>query len=85
MMPIISRHAISGTANINSESVLFNDPKALAILIDIFSERGYHASADIRLVEVPEFIDLQTGKISCFQKKIYRFNVRFKGSEIRRG
>ena len=85
MMPIISRHAISGTANINSESVLFNDPKALAILIDIFSERGYHASADIRLVEVPDFIDLQSGKISCFQKKIYRFNVRFKGSEIRRG
>ncbi len=85
MMPIIARHAISGVANINSENVLFNDAKALAILIDIFSERGYHATVDIRRVQIPDRVDLQTGQISCFQKKIFRFNVRFKGSQIRRG
>lgn len=85
MMPIISRHAISGVANINSEEELFNDPKALAILIDIFSERGYHATVDLRRVQIPDHVDLQTGQITCRQKKVFRFNVRFKGSQIRRG
>ena len=36
-------------------------------------------------LEVPESIDLTTGKISCRVKKVYRTIIRFKGSEIRRG
>lgn len=85
MMPIIVRHAISGRADINSENKLFHDPEALAILIDIFSERGFHATADLHLIEIPERFDLQTGEIQCRKKKVFRFNIRFKGSEIRRG
>lgn len=85
MMPIIVRHAISGRADINSENTLFHDPEALAILIDIFSERGFHATADLHLIEIPERFDLQTGEIQCRKKKVFRFNIRFKGSEIRRG
>src|ERR1700747_1878344 len=38
MMPIVVRHATSGVANINSEDVLFQDPVALAMLIDVYSE-----------------------------------------------
>ena len=41
MMPIVVRHAVSGIANINSEDLLFDDPVALAMLIDVFSERGF--------------------------------------------
>ncbi|MEK0447320.1 MAG: hypothetical protein RLZZ399_2641 [Verrucomicrobiota bacterium] len=85
MMPIISRHAISGMADINTEEGLFEDPLALAILIDIFSERGYQATVDLHRVEVPDRFDLQTGEITCRLKKVYRFHVRFKGSRIRRG
>jgi len=85
MMPIIVRHAISGRADINSENKLFHDPEALAILIDIFSERGFHASADLHLIEIPERFDLQTGEIQCRKKKVFRFRIIFKGSEIRRG
>jgi adenylate kinase len=85
MMPIIVRHAISGRADINSENKLFHDPKALAILIDIFSERGFHATVDLHHIEIPDRFDLQTGEIQCRVKKVFRFNVRFKGSEIRRG
>lgn len=85
MMPIILRHAISGRADINSENKLFHDPEALAILIDIFSERGFHATADLHLIEIPERFDLQTGEIHCRKKKVFRFSIRFKGSEIRRG
>src|SRR5262249_7721711 len=39
MMPIIHRHAISGTAQVNTEDPTLDEPLALAMLIDIFSER----------------------------------------------
>ena len=85
MMPIIVRHAISGRADINSENKLFHDPEALAILIDIFSERGFHATVDLHRIEIPERFDLTTGEVQCRTKKVFRFSIRFKGSEIRRG
>jgi adenylate kinase len=85
MMPIIVRHAISGRADINSEDKLFHDPQALTILIDIFSERGFNAIVDLHHIEIPEKVDLQTGEIQCRKKKVFRFGIRFKGSEIRRG
>ena len=84
-MPIIIRHAISGMALINSEDSLFSDPLALQILLDIFSERGYHTSIDIRKVDSPCSVDLKTGEIKYTSKRIYSFRVRFEGSEIRRG
>ncbi|HEX9785761.1 MAG TPA: nucleoside monophosphate kinase [Opitutaceae bacterium] len=85
IMPIVRRHAISGLAHINTEDKLFDSPDALAIFIDIFSERGYHAVVDLHRVEIPEKVDLETGKISCRTKKVYRMQIRFEGSEIRRG
>jgi len=84
-MPIITRHALSGHSNINSEDPVLNDPEALPMLIDIFSERGYHAVVDVHRIEIPEKFDLVTGQITCRVKKVYRTIIRFKGSEIRRG
>lgn len=84
-MPIVTRHAIPGMAVVNSEDSVFEDPLALAMVIDIFSERGYRAVANINRAEVPAAVDLQTGKIQCTVKKIYRFQIRFAGSQIRRG
>jgi len=85
MMPIIVRHAITGHASISSEDPLFDDATALAMLIDIFSERGFHAGVDIHRIDIPKNVDLHTGAIHCQQKKVYRFTIRFKGSQIRRG
>lgn len=85
MMPIIRRHALSGRADINSEDPLFDDPKALVVLIDVFSERGYHPTVDLHRVEVPDRVDLKTGEIHCRQKKVFRFGISFKRSQIRRG
>jgi len=85
MMPIILRHAISGVAHINTEDTVLDDPLALAMLIDVFSERGYHAAVDIHRIDVPEHVDLATGAIKCSIKKVYRLRIRFQGSEIRRG
>ena len=85
IMPIVRPHAISGFARINAEDPLLNDPIALEMLIDVFSERGFHASIDIHRLEIPDHFDLDTGKISCREKKVHRITVQFKGSEIRRG
>jgi len=83
MMPIVARHAVSGIANINSEDLLFEDPAALAMLIDVFSERGFHATVDVTRVGVPLRVDLQTGNIYSEEKKVFRFSVRFRNPEIR--
>ena len=86
MMPIIVRHAISGRVHINSEDPLFEEnPVAVPMLLDVFSERGYQASVDIHRVEVPDRFDLHTGQIQCRLKRVYRFSVTFKGTLIRRG
>ena len=84
-MPIIVRHALSGRAHVNSEDSLFHQPLALSMLIDIFSERGFHATVDKNIQEVPERVDLETGAIERREKIVYRVEVNFKGSEIRRG
>ena len=84
-MPIVLRHAISGVAHINTEDALLDDPLALAMLIDIFSERGYHATVDLHRIEIPESVDQASGRIHCRVKKVYRLQIRFQGSEIRRG
>ena len=84
-MPIVVRHAITGLAHINTEDETLDNPHAMAMLIDIFSERGYHASVDLHKIEIPEEFDLKTGQIRCRLKNVYRVTIRFKGSEIRRG
>ncbi len=85
IIPIVLRHAISGVAQINTEEPVLDDGLALAMLIDVFSERGYHAVVDVHKIEVPEKFDLATGAIKCRTKKVYRIQIRFQGSEIRRG
>ena len=84
LMEIVTHHAISGVTHINTEDHILDDPMAMAMLIDVFSERGFHAAVDLHKIEVPEKFDLQTGEITCRFKKVWRLEIRFKGSEIRR-
>jgi adenylate kinase len=84
-IPIILRHAVSGRAYVSSEDPVFNHSRALTIFIDVFSERGYHAAVNVRQEEVPDRIDLETGKIHTRRKKVFRFSIHFQGSVIRRG
>jgi adenylate kinase len=85
MIPIVRAHAISGHARFNSEDELLSDPTAMKMLIDVFSERGFHASIDVHKMDVPEKVDLSTGQITCRTKKVYRIAIRFPPSNIRRG
>jgi adenylate kinase len=85
MMPVIKRYAVTGRATINTEDILFHDPLAVAMLIDIFSERGFQAMVDIHRLEIPEKVDLASGEITTRHKRVYRMTVFFSGSKIRRG
>jgi adenylate kinase len=84
-MPIIERHALSGRAHVNSEDPIFHEPLAIPMLIDIFSERGYHAVVDKHIQDVPERVDLATGEIASRSKVIFRIQILFEASKIRRG
>ena len=50
-----------------------------------FSERGYQALVDVNRIGVPTRIDPDTHEIACEQKRVYRFQVMFAASAIRRG
>jgi adenylate kinase len=84
-MPIVTRHALSGRAHVNSEDPIFNEPLAIPMLIDLFSERGYHAAVDKHIQEVPVRVDLTTGEIKSKTKVVYRIEINFEASKIRRG
>jgi adenylate kinase len=85
MIPIIRAHAMSGHAQINSEDELLDDPLALRMMIDVFSERGFHATVDIHRMDVPQRINPDTWEIICRTKRVYRMEVRYQSSDIRRG
>ena len=72
-------------AYINSEASVFDDPLAVAMLIDVFTERGFTAVVDIRKMEVPSRVDPKTYEIINREKKVYRVRINFPGSKIRRG
>lgn len=84
-MPIITRHALSGRATVNSQDPIFNEPLAIPMLIDIFSERGYHAVVDKTIQQIPERVNLETGEIKFRTNAVYRIQITFEASKIRRG
>jgi adenylate kinase len=76
-VPIIRRHALSGRAIINSECELLHDGLALSMLIDVFADRGYHATVDVQREYIPRLLDLQAGHIAHEVRKIYRMHIHF--------
>lgn len=85
LMPIVQAHAMSGHAQINSEESLLDDPVALRMVIDVLSERGYHTTVDVHRVDVPVSVNPATWEIACRTKKVFRIEVRYPPSDIRRG
>lgn len=82
-LPVLVRHAISGMSYINTTEEAFDDPLALAMLIDIFSERGFHAVVDVRKQIVPIKVDPRTFEIKTELQRLYRVRINFPASEIR--
>lgn len=84
-LPVIRMHALSGIAVICSQAPIFSDRLALAMLLDIFSERGFRPLVDVTCQEVPVSIDPETNRIINETRETFRFQINFPGSDIRRG
>jgi adenylate kinase len=85
LIPIVRAHAITGHARINTEDDLLDEPLALRMMIDVLSERGFHATVDVHRMDVPVRVNPDTWEIVCRTKKVYRVEVRYPPSDIRRG
>jgi len=85
MIPIVKAHAFTGHARINTENELLDDPTALQMMIDVFSERGFHVTVDIHKMDVPVRVNPETWEIACRSKKVFRIGIRYPASDIRRG
>ncbi len=85
LMPIVHAHAMSGHAQINSEETLLDGSTALRMMIDVFAERGFHVTVDVHLLDVPERINPETWEIVSRTKKVFRIEIRYPPSDIRRG
>ncbi|MFO0797784.1 MAG: nucleoside monophosphate kinase [Gemmataceae bacterium] len=85
LIPVVKAHAFTGHARFNTEDELLDDPLALRMMIDVMSERGFHTSVDIHKMDVPVRVNPETWEICCRTKKVYRIEVRYQPSNIRRG
>lgn len=84
-MPVLHLHAVSGRCDVFTENPIFSQALAMHMLLDVFSERGYHVSATTSVREVPYHLDPNTNEIRCRRIPVYRFQFRFQPSVIRRG
>jgi adenylate kinase len=85
MVPVIVRHALAGRCLVNTEDALFQDATAIDMVLDTLAERGYHAVYEERRIPVPRTFDSQTGAITCQDRIMHSFEIRFHPPEIRRG
>ena len=84
-MPIVLRHAISGVAQVNTEDPRSGRTPRPGDADRCLFRARLPCGRRLHRIEVPERVDLPTGLIKCRMKKVYRIQIRFQGSEIRRG
>lgn len=82
--PIIHRHAASGFVILNTQNKIFECKNAIAMLIDIFCERGFKAAVDVSEIHIPARINKDTFEIETIKKYSYAIHLRFTVSELRR-
>ena len=85
VVPIIARHALAGRCVVKTNSALFEDATTVEMVLDILSERGYHAVYQEHRTPVPQSVDLSTGVITSRDRSEHTFEIRFHPPEIRRG
>jgi adenylate kinase len=85
VVPVIVRHALAGQCVVKTDSALFEDATTVEIVLDILAERGYHAVYQEHRTPVPRSVDLKTGIITCADRVLHTFEIRFHPPEIRRG
>lgn len=84
-VPAIRRHAVAGRAHIKTHHAIFANALAIDMVIDTLSERGYRVLYEQETQPVPKAYDPSTGAVTCEDRVVHRFEIRFHPPEIRRG
>jgi len=82
-VPVLEKHAMAGHAQIRTQNKFFENEIAVDTVLDILSERGFHATAFKLVQHIPKRIDLNTGDIQNEQMTTYVFDIRFKHAALR--
>lgn len=85
VMPVIVRHVLAGRCVVQTDHALFESDVAVDMVLDILSERGYHAVYQQQRIPVPQSVDSRTGAIACLDRVAHTFEIFFHPPEIRRG
>jgi adenylate kinase len=85
VVPVVVRHALAGRCVVKTDDGLFEDATTVEMVLDILAERGYHAVYQEHRTPVPRNVDLQTGVITCQDRRQHTFEIHFHPPEIRRG
>lgn len=85
VMPVIVRHVLAGRCIVKTDHALFESDVAVDMVLDILSERGYHAVYQEQRIPVPQSVDAATGAITCQDRIQHTFEIFFHPPEIRRG
>lgn len=83
ILPPLERQALTGLVIVPVTSELLTNPDAQAMLVDLFSERGYRAIVYDWSRHIPESVDLKTGKITTRKEPTFRVEIRFQHHGLR--
>lgn len=80
-LPLLRQGGLSGRAEWSSSDSIFSlNPDAVAMVVDILSDRGFLASYARDSVIVPVRFDTTTGRIESEARPLHRFTIRFEGT-----
>eukprot|EP01103_Thecamoeba_quadrilineata_P018939 TRINITY_DN7481_c0_g1_i1.p1 TRINITY_DN7481_c0_g1~~TRINITY_DN7481_c0_g1_i1.p1 ORF type:complete len:475 (-),score=90.51 TRINITY_DN7481_c0_g1_i1:102-1526(-) len=83
-LPLVLRHAMSGQTLVRPKHPLFQEKEeAIDMVLDILTERGYHAISDIKEERIPVSIDPKTMEINCRLQRNIEFKISFKKTDLR--
>ena len=84
LMPAVQRASISGKATVTVEDqALLSNPILLDIMLDVLSDRGFHAYVEPVARSVPVSFDVHSGAIACSTVTSFRFQVEFPKAVLR--
>lgn len=83
ILPPLERQALTGLVIVPVTSELLTNADAQAMLVDLFSERGYRAIVYDWSRHIPENVDLKTGKITTRKEPTFRVEIRFQHHGLR--
>lgn len=84
VVPLLQQGALSGAAEWVSQSELFTrHPNCVDMLLDVLSDRGFHAHYVREVMAVPENFNAATGSITSRLQPLHRFRFTFDAAGVR--